>query len=105
VALPIYQKGYLQSEGVLGGCYFFYGIKLRLGFSLNMSVICKKVAIIGAGPSGLAAARHFGAPESPFECQVFEQADDLGGSWRLSEYIGTDDIGRKVHSSMYKNLR
>jgi len=65
----------------------------------------KRVAIIGAGPSGLAAARHFGAPDSPFDLQLFEQGDDLGGTWRLSEHIGTDDIGRKVHSSMYKGLR
>jgi dimethylaniline monooxygenase (N-oxide forming) len=65
----------------------------------------KKVAVIGAGPAGLAAARHFCAHDSPFECQVFEQGDNLGGTWRLSQDIGIDSIGRKVHSSMYKNLR
>jgi cation diffusion facilitator CzcD-associated flavoprotein CzcO len=68
--------------------------------------MAKRVAVIGAGPSGLAAARHFGAPGSPFECQVFEQSDDLGGTWRFSEHVGSDPTtGRPVHSSMYKNLR
>jgi cation diffusion facilitator CzcD-associated flavoprotein CzcO len=67
--------------------------------------MAKRVAVIGAGPSGLAAARHFGAPDSPFECQVFEQDGDLGGTWRFSEHVGTDQSGRPVHSSMYKDLR
>lgn len=68
--------------------------------------MAKRVAVIGAGPSGLAAARHFGAPGSPFECQVFEQGDGLGGTWRFSEHVGKDpSTGRPVHSSMYKNLR
>ncbi|XP_059486507.1 senecionine N-oxygenase-like [Neocloeon triangulifer] len=67
--------------------------------------IGKRVAVIGAGPAGLAAARHFTAAGSPFECTVFEQGDDLGGTWRLSEHVGTDYRGRQVHSSMYKNLR
>ncbi|XP_059480849.1 senecionine N-oxygenase-like [Neocloeon triangulifer] len=65
----------------------------------------KRVAIIGAGVAGLAAARHFTAPGSPFECQVFEQDNNVGGTWRLSDYVGTDEIGRPVHSSMYKYLR
>ncbi|CAB3388769.1 Hypothetical predicted protein [Cloeon dipterum] len=75
--------------------------------SVSMDASSKKgaIAVIGAGPAGLAAARYFTAEDSPFDCQVFEQGDDLGGTWRLSEFVDTDDKGRKVHSSMYKNLR
>jgi hypothetical protein len=37
------------------------------------------VAVIGAGPGGLLAAKH--AIEAGFEVIVFEAADDLGGQW------------------------
>ncbi len=37
------------------------------------------MAIIGAGPSGLVAAKH--ALEVGFEVAVFEASDDLGGQW------------------------
>ena len=38
-----------------------------------------RVAVIGAGPGGLAAAKH--ALESGFDVTVFEASDDLGGQW------------------------
>jgi dimethylaniline monooxygenase (N-oxide forming) len=38
-----------------------------------------RVAVIGAGPSGLAAARY--AVEAGFDVTVFEAADRLGGQW------------------------
>jgi cation diffusion facilitator CzcD-associated flavoprotein CzcO len=37
------------------------------------------VAIVGAGPSGLVAAKH--ALEAGFDVAVFEASDDLGGQW------------------------
>jgi cation diffusion facilitator CzcD-associated flavoprotein CzcO len=37
------------------------------------------VAIIGAGPAGLAAAKFLSA--QGFKCVVFEQSDDIGGQW------------------------
>jgi dimethylaniline monooxygenase (N-oxide forming) len=37
------------------------------------------VAVIGAGPSGLVAAKH--ALEAGFDVTVFEASDDLGGQW------------------------
>jgi cation diffusion facilitator CzcD-associated flavoprotein CzcO len=39
-----------------------------------------RVAVIGAGPSGLVAAKH--AIVAGFETVVFEAGDDLGGRWR-----------------------
>jgi dimethylaniline monooxygenase (N-oxide forming) len=38
-----------------------------------------RVAVVGAGPSGLAAAKH--ALEAGFDVTVFEAADRLGGQW------------------------
>jgi cation diffusion facilitator CzcD-associated flavoprotein CzcO len=38
-----------------------------------------RVAVVGAGPSGLVAAKH--ALEAGFDTTVFEASDDLGGQW------------------------
>ena len=38
-----------------------------------------RIAVIGAGPGGLVAAKH--ALEAGFEVKVFEAQDDLGGQW------------------------
>src|SRR5918993_2801692 len=38
-----------------------------------------RVAVIGAGPSGLVAAKH--ALEAGFEPTLFEASGDLGGQW------------------------
>jgi cation diffusion facilitator CzcD-associated flavoprotein CzcO len=38
-----------------------------------------RIAVIGAGPSGIAAARH--ALDAGFEVSVFEASDRLGGQW------------------------
>ena len=41
-----------------------------------------RVAVIGAGPSGLVAAKH--ALEAGFDVTVFEASDDLGGQWHTT---------------------
>ena len=41
-----------------------------------------RIAVIGAGLGGLAAAKH--ALEAGFEVSVFEAGDDLGGQWHAS---------------------
>lgn len=41
-----------------------------------------RVAVIGAGPGGLAAAKH--ALEAGFDVSVFEASDDLGGQWHTT---------------------
>jgi dimethylaniline monooxygenase (N-oxide forming) len=38
-----------------------------------------RIAIVGAGPSGLATAKH--ALEAGFETTIFEASDELGGQW------------------------
>jgi dimethylaniline monooxygenase (N-oxide forming) len=41
-----------------------------------------RVAVVGAGPSGLVAAKH--ALEAGFDTTVFEASDDLGGQWHAT---------------------
>ena len=43
------------------------------------------VAVIGAGPAGLVAAKH--ALEAGFDVTVFEAQDDLGGQWNTASPI------------------
>ncbi|XP_073974699.1 senecionine N-oxygenase-like isoform X2 [Rhodnius prolixus] len=64
----------------------------------------RKVAIIGAGPAGLCAARHFFAPGSGFTGCLYEQAGDLGGTWLYSDVTGKDRFGLPVHSTLYYDL-
>ena len=52
-----------------------------------------RVAVIGAGPGGLAAAKH--AIEAGFDVTVFEASDDLGGQWNTSA----------VHSGIWPGMR
>ncbi|KAI1287869.1 Senecionine N-oxygenase [Halotydeus destructor] len=65
----------------------------------------KKVCIIGAGAAGLCAARHLLTHEDKFVFVVFEQTEQVGGTWVYHDEVGTGKDGRKIHSSMYKNLR
>ena len=52
----------------------------------------RRVAIVGAGPSGLATAKYLLA-ERAFECvDIFEQRSDVGGIWNLSSPQRTKQI-------------
>lgn len=62
-----------------------------------------RVAIIGAGAAGLAAARHVSS--SGFEFEVFELRPQLGGTWVYTDEVGKDRYGYPVYSAMYKGLR
>ena len=68
----------------------------------------KHVAVIGAGPSGLAQLRAFqsaaqGGAEIP-EVVCFEKQDNWGGLWNYSWRTGLDEYGEPVHGSMYRYL-
>jgi trimethylamine monooxygenase len=68
----------------------------------------KRVAIIGAGPSGLAMLRAFEAArkagaEIP-ELVCYEKQSDYGGLWNYTWRTGLDDCGEPVHGSMYRFL-
>ena len=48
-----------------------------------------KVAIIGAGPSGLVACKSLleaSTPDFPFDPVILEQEDSLGGTFRYRSY-------------------
>ena len=68
----------------------------------------QRIAIIGAGPSGLAALRAFESAERAGaeipEIVCYEKQDDWGGQWNYSWRTGLDQYGEPVHSSMYRNL-
>ncbi|XP_051884476.1 uncharacterized protein zgc:77439 [Pristis pectinata] len=71
-----------------------------------MTVRQLKVAVIGAGASGLCAARHLLAKPHVFAPPVvYEQSDCVGGTWVYNERTGNDDYGLPIHSSMYRDLR
>lgn len=68
----------------------------------------KRVAIIGAGPSGLAQIRAFEAlkdqgHEMP-EIICFEKQSNWGGMWNYSWRTGVGKYGEPIHGSMYKYL-
>lgn len=67
-----------------------------------------RVAVIGAGPSGLAQLRAFqsaaqkGAEIPKVVC--FEKQSDWGGLWNYTWRTGLDEYGEPVHGSMYRYL-
>nr|WP_320135359.1 NAD(P)/FAD-dependent oxidoreductase [uncultured Amphritea sp.] len=68
----------------------------------------KRVAIIGAGPSGLAQLRAFQSAQQKGaeipEIVCFEKQSDWGGLWNYSWRTGLDEHGEPVHGSMYRYL-
>ena len=68
----------------------------------------KRVAVIGAGPSGLAQLRAFQSAKvkgtAVPEVVCFERQSDWGGIWNYTWRTGTDEYGEPVHCSMYRYL-
>lgn len=68
----------------------------------------KRVAVIGAGPSGLAQLRAFQSAaqkgETIPEVVCFEKQDNWGGLWNYTWRTGIDENGEPVHGSMYRYL-
>lgn len=67
-----------------------------------MSPKIKNVCVIGAGTAGLCSAKH--ALAAGMQVVVFEQADQVGGTWVYTDHVQTDEHGMAVHTSMYKGL-
>ncbi|XP_014676296.1 PREDICTED: flavin-containing monooxygenase FMO GS-OX4-like [Priapulus caudatus] len=63
-----------------------------------------RVAVIGAGPSGLIAARMLASRPQDFDFEVYERGHNIGGTWVYTERTGLTEDGFPVHSSIYKNL-
>ena len=68
----------------------------------------KRVAVIGAGPSGLAVLRAFQSAKAKGadipEVVCFEKQDNWGGLWNYTWRTGLDEYGEPVHGSMYRYL-
>ena len=63
-----------------------------------------KIAIIGAGPCGLAQLCAFAAADAEFEIVCFEKQSAWGGLWNYTWRTGLDEYGEPVHCSMYRYL-
>lgn len=67
-----------------------------------------RVAIIGAGPSGMAQLRAFASAAARGqqipEIVCFEKQADWGGQWNYTWRTGLDEHSEPVHSSMYRHL-
>ena len=68
----------------------------------------RRVAVIGAGPSGTAVLRAFQSAaakgaEIP-EVVCYEKQEDWGGLWNYTWRTGTDEYGEHDHGSMYRYL-
>ena len=68
----------------------------------------KRIAVLGAGPSGLAQLRAFqsakeNGEEIP-EIVCYEKQSDWGGLWNYTWRTGLDQYGEPVHGSMYRYL-
>ena len=70
--------------------------------------MAKRIAVIGAGPSGLAVLRAFQSAKAKGvdvpEVVCFEKQDDWGGLWKYTWRTGLDQFGEPVHGSMYRYL-
>ena len=68
----------------------------------------KRVAIIGAGPSGLGQLRAFASAQAQGadipELVCYEKQGDWGGLWNYTWRTGLDQYGESVHGSMYRYL-
>ena len=68
----------------------------------------RRVAVIGAGPSGLAQLRAFQSAASKGEgipeIVCFEKQSDWGGLWNYDWRTGVDENGEPCHGSMYRYL-
>jgi hypothetical protein len=81
-------------------------INTRYRRHTTMATPSQKVAIVGAGPSGLAQLCAFQKAKGAQIPQVvcFEKQPDWGGLWRYSWRTGVDEHGEPLHNSMYHQL-
>lgn len=61
-----------------------------------------RVAIVGAGPSGMSQLVAFAGTDAEVVC--FEKQQQVGGQWVYNWRTGLDQYGEQVHNSMYRQL-
>ncbi|CAI9111976.1 OLC1v1012332C1 [Oldenlandia corymbosa var. corymbosa] len=79
-----------------------------MGSDAQNFVVSKSVCVIGAGSSGLVAAREL--KKEGHNVVILEQKHDIGGQWLYDPNVEDEDpLGKglflKVHSSIYASLR
>jgi len=65
----------------------------------------KRVAIIGAGLSGLLSLYHLKSSRTKIELTAFEKNFDIGGTWLYTDQTKPNDFGLPVYTGLYKYLR
>lgn len=60
-----------------------------------MAGAVRQVCVIGAGASGLAAAKNF--IDAGFDVTVFEAGEAIGGNWRFAEREGHSSVFETTH--------
>ena len=63
----------------------------------------KRVAVIGAGPSGLVTTRHLAAAQDNFEVTCFERTGLIGGEWNYTDKTEMENGFRQT--GLYPSLR
>lgn len=69
---------------------------------LNPIMSVKSVCVIGAGPSGITAAKNL--LDQGLEVTVFEQAAEVGGNWVFSDQPGHSSVFETTHIISSKTL-
>ncbi|XP_020280047.1 flavin-containing monooxygenase FMO GS-OX-like 4 [Pseudomyrmex gracilis] len=64
-----------------------------------------RIAIVGGGVAGLVVLRHVLSKLDTYNPTLFEQTDQIGGTWVYTDETDVDKHGLMIHSSMYKNLK
>ena len=65
----------------------------------------KTICVIGAGASGIAAAKIVADYPEEFNLVVLEKGSQIGGLWAYTDRTDFDEHNLPVHSSMYKYMR
>ncbi|XP_031617072.1 dimethylaniline monooxygenase [N-oxide-forming] 3-like [Contarinia nasturtii] len=83
---------------------FIFGLfAVGIDISIAKRLTPLKIAVIGAGASGLASAKN--ALDKKYNVDIFEKSEALGGIWYYTDNIGKDKFGVDIHTPMYKLLR
>ncbi|XP_031633747.1 dimethylaniline monooxygenase [N-oxide-forming] 3-like, partial [Contarinia nasturtii] len=78
---------------------------ILLAFIIGYLSTCEslKIAVIGAGPSGIVSAKR--ALDQKHNVTIFEKTGTLGGVWYYTEETDKDEYGVEIHSPTYRDLK
>ena len=89
---------------VFPGGVHLYTLVAHFTFTFYFLQKMKRVAVIGAGPAGLAALRHLLTRPHLYAPVAFEVMHDIGGQWLYADKKDVNQYGIRIHSSVYKDL-